>query len=74
MQKRGFHPTFLLFEGTCAAEKNLAYSAARKVSPLMLINCLVNRRDKGTKSQRDEEAKRGRGKERRRQREEETKR
>ena len=38
MQKRGFHPTFLLFEGTCVAEKNLAYSAARKVSPLMLIN------------------------------------
>ena len=26
MQKRGFHPTFLLFEGTCVAEKNLAYS------------------------------------------------
>ena len=21
MQKRGFHPTFLLFEGTCVAEK-----------------------------------------------------
>ena len=27
MQKRGFHPTFLLFEGTCVAEKNFAYSA-----------------------------------------------
>ena len=34
MQKRGFHPTFLLFERPCVAEKNLAYSAARKVSPL----------------------------------------
>ena len=38
MQKRDFHPTFLLFERPCVAEKNLAYSAARKVSPLMLIN------------------------------------
>ena len=27
MQKRGFHPTFLLFEGPCVAEKNFAYSA-----------------------------------------------
>ena len=27
MQKRGFHPTFLLFEGTCVAEKSFAYSA-----------------------------------------------
>ena len=26
MQKRGFHPTFLLFEGICVAEKNLAYT------------------------------------------------
>ena len=42
MQKRGFHPTFLLFERLCFAEKNFAYSAARKVSSLMLINCLIN--------------------------------
>ena len=27
MQKRGFHPTFLLFEEACVAEKNFAYSA-----------------------------------------------
>ena len=26
MQKRSFHPTFLLFERPCVAEKNLAYS------------------------------------------------
>ena len=27
MQKRDFHPTFLLFEGPCVAEKNFAYPA-----------------------------------------------
>ena len=27
MQKRGFHPTFLLFEGPCVAEKNFVYLA-----------------------------------------------
>ena len=36
---------------------------SKKFSPLMLINCLVNRRVKETKRQREEEGKRGRGEE-----------
>ena len=55
---------------------------ARTVSPLMPINCPINRRVKETKSQRDEESKRrrdeetkrGRVKETKRRRDEETKR
>ena len=55
-----------MFPKGCAPNKN--------VSPLMPINCLVNRRDKETKSQRDKERKRQRDKETKRQRDEETKR
>ena len=44
------------------------------ISPLMPISCLVNRRVKETKSQRDEESKRLRDKETKRQRQEERKR
>ena len=40
---------------------------ARNVSPLMPINCLVNRRVKETKSLRDKETKRRRDEERKRQ-------
>ena len=48
-----------MFQKGCAPSK--------KGSPLMPINCLVNQRDKKTKSQRDEGTKKGREEERKRQ-------
>ena len=35
MQKRDFHPSFLLFEEPCVAEKNFAYSARSFLGALL---------------------------------------